>query len=44
MAVRPEKILWFIVLKFFVKNYFRSLPVVDDEGKIVGIITPMTSW
>ncbi|MBK7009717.1 MAG: CBS domain-containing protein [Saprospiraceae bacterium] len=22
------------------KNYFRSLPVVDDEGKIVGIITP----
>ncbi|HMS98789.1 MAG TPA: CBS domain-containing protein [Saprospiraceae bacterium] len=39
MAVRPEDSLMYC-FEIFRENYFRSLPVVDDEGKIVGIITP----
>jgi predicted transcriptional regulator len=39
MAVRPEDSLVYC-FEIFRENYFRSLPVVDDEGKIVGIITP----
>ena len=39
MAVRPEDSLMYC-FEIFTENYFRSLPVVDDEGKIVGIITP----
>ncbi|MBK8699170.1 MAG: CBS domain-containing protein [Saprospiraceae bacterium] len=39
MAVRPEDSLVYC-FEIFRENYFRSLPVVDDEGKVVGIITP----
>ena len=39
MAVRPEDSLMYC-FEIFRESYFRSLPVVDDEGKIVGIITP----
>lgn len=39
MAVRPEDSLVYC-FEIFRENHFRSLPVVDDEGKIVGIITP----
>ncbi|MBK8699176.1 MAG: CBS domain-containing protein [Saprospiraceae bacterium] len=39
MAVRPEDSLVYCY-EIFRENCFRSLPVVDDEGKVVGIITP----
>ncbi len=39
MAVRPDDTLQ-SCYELFRENYFRSLPVIDEEDKLLGIITP----
>jgi len=38
LTLKPDDRLWH-ALKTLVENHFRRIPVVDDEGRVVGILT-----
>lgn len=39
MSVKPEDTLQ-VCYELFRENYFRSLPVIDNDNRLLGIITP----